>query len=197
MPAGRPQVPDRAKETTGMVLLGRGGRELGECLVGLPGLEPGTSSLSEMDGQALCYPAFPQLALIHEWHRDGVSHSSGSPCRRWLVGASGRAIGTVDRSQATYVHAMTVGDPEPPAGSGAPARGRGSAIPAEVWSSYRRLRGRMPLAIGQPSRSRDHLSRPASAGKESTRVVHPIPVPFMDQRELRKGRIAQRSAVHL
>jgi hypothetical protein len=28
-----------------------------------------------MDGQALCYPAFPQLALIHEWHRDGVNHS--------------------------------------------------------------------------------------------------------------------------
>jgi hypothetical protein len=27
------------------------------------------------------------------------------------------------------------------------------------------------------------------------RVIHPIPVPFTDQRELRKGRIAQRSAV--
>jgi hypothetical protein len=26
-------------------------------------------------------------------------------------------------------------------------------------------------------------------------VIHSIPVPFMDQRELRKGRIAQRSAV--
>jgi hypothetical protein len=28
-------------------------------------------------------------------------------------------------------------------------------------------------------------------------VIHPIPVPFMEQRELRKGRIAQRSAVDL
>ena len=27
-------------------------------VVGLPGLEPGTSSLSEIDSQALCYPAF-------------------------------------------------------------------------------------------------------------------------------------------
>jgi hypothetical protein len=26
-------------------------------------------------------------------------------------------------------------------------------------------------------------------------VIHPIPVPFMDQRKLQKGRIAQRSAV--
>jgi hypothetical protein len=31
--------------------------------------------LSEIDGWAPCYPAFPQLALIHEWHRDGVNHT--------------------------------------------------------------------------------------------------------------------------
>jgi hypothetical protein len=29
--------------------------------------------LSEIDGLAPCYPAFPQLALIHQWHRDGVN----------------------------------------------------------------------------------------------------------------------------
>jgi hypothetical protein len=29
--------------------------------------------LSEIDGWALCYLAFPQLALIREWHRDGVN----------------------------------------------------------------------------------------------------------------------------
>jgi hypothetical protein len=28
-----------------------------------------------MDGQALCYPASPQLALLHEWQRDGVNHA--------------------------------------------------------------------------------------------------------------------------
>jgi hypothetical protein len=40
-------------------------------MVGLAGLEPAASSLSEIDGCALCYPAFPQLALIHERHRMG------------------------------------------------------------------------------------------------------------------------------
>jgi hypothetical protein len=43
-------------------------------VVGLPGLEPGTSPLSDIDGRALCYPASLQLALIHELHRDGVNH---------------------------------------------------------------------------------------------------------------------------
>ena len=47
--------------------------------VGLAGLEPAVSSLSEIDGRALCYPAFPQLALIHEWHRDGVNHAHPHP----------------------------------------------------------------------------------------------------------------------
>jgi hypothetical protein len=47
-------------------MIGRGGHDLRGWLVGLPGLEPGTSSLSEIDGWALCYPAFPQLALFHE-----------------------------------------------------------------------------------------------------------------------------------
>ena len=44
-------------------------------VVGLAGLEPAASSLSEIDGWALCYLAFPQVALIHEWHRDGVNHA--------------------------------------------------------------------------------------------------------------------------
>ena len=44
--------------------------------MGLAGLEPAPSSLSEIEGCALCYPAFPQLALIREWHRDGVNHAS-------------------------------------------------------------------------------------------------------------------------
>jgi hypothetical protein len=48
-------------------------------VVGLAGFEPAASSLSEIDGkirdrrQALCYLAVPQLALIHEWHWDGVN----------------------------------------------------------------------------------------------------------------------------
>ena len=42
-------------------------------MVGLPGLEPGTSSLSEIDGRALCYLAFPLVVPINEGHRDGVN----------------------------------------------------------------------------------------------------------------------------
>jgi hypothetical protein len=37
------------------------------------------SHLSEMDDRALCYPAFSQVALLHEWHRDGVNHTPSSP----------------------------------------------------------------------------------------------------------------------
>jgi hypothetical protein len=111
-----------------MVLLGRGGRELGECLVGLPGLEPGTSSLSEMDGQALCYPAFPQLALIHEWHRDGVNHSSalfaGAGWSGQVVARSGRLT---DRKRHTSTQ-PTVGAPDLSGYCGAPATRRGSAV---------------------------------------------------------------------
>ena len=43
-------------------------------LVGLPGLEPGTSSLSEMDGRALCYPAFSLVVLLRKSYKDGVNH---------------------------------------------------------------------------------------------------------------------------
>jgi hypothetical protein len=52
------------------------------AVVGLAGLEPAASSLSEIDGHALCYPVFPQLRLIHEWHRDEVNY----PRRRVLWG---------------------------------------------------------------------------------------------------------------
>jgi hypothetical protein len=31
--------------------------------------------LSGIEGWAPCYPAFSQLVLIHEWHRDGVNHT--------------------------------------------------------------------------------------------------------------------------
>ena len=55
--------------------------------MGLAGLEPAASSLSEMDGRALCYPAFSQVALIHEWHRDGVNrtHPHQTGCSRLLA----------------------------------------------------------------------------------------------------------------
>jgi hypothetical protein len=42
-------------------------------VAGLPGLEPGTSSLSEIYGWALCYPAFPLVRLLRKSHKDGAN----------------------------------------------------------------------------------------------------------------------------
>jgi hypothetical protein len=64
--------------------------------VGLAGLEPAASSLSEIDGQAPCYPAFPQVALIHEWHRDGVNR----PAVTWPEYAVNRSHSTLASSRA-------------------------------------------------------------------------------------------------
>jgi hypothetical protein len=49
---------------------------------------PAMGVLSEIDGCALCYPAFPQLALIHEWHKDGVNRRSSccAAASGWLDG---------------------------------------------------------------------------------------------------------------
>jgi hypothetical protein len=46
-----------------------------------------TPSLSGIDGKALCYPAFPQLALIHECHRDGVNCGAPAEARRSALGS--------------------------------------------------------------------------------------------------------------
>jgi hypothetical protein len=48
-----------------------GGKIIWCVLERWPAPGPAASSLSELDGWALCYPAFPRLALIHERHRDG------------------------------------------------------------------------------------------------------------------------------
>jgi hypothetical protein len=40
-------------------MIGRDAQDLLGWLVGLPGLEPGTSSSSEINGRAPCYPVFP------------------------------------------------------------------------------------------------------------------------------------------
>jgi hypothetical protein len=51
---------------------------------------PAMGVLSEIDSRAPCYPAFPQLALIREWHKDGVNRRPpiyAAPC-----GSSGTMI---------------------------------------------------------------------------------------------------------
>ena len=47
-------------------------------VVGLGGLEPPASSLSEMDGQPLCYLAFPLVVRLRKSYKDGVNLSSGT-----------------------------------------------------------------------------------------------------------------------
>jgi hypothetical protein len=42
-------------------------------VVGLPGLEPGTSSLSGIEGLALCYPPFLEVIGLRNRCRDGVN----------------------------------------------------------------------------------------------------------------------------
>jgi hypothetical protein len=44
--------------------------QLKAAVVGLAGLEPGTSSLSGIEGSALCGPAFPQVAGDRKGRRD-------------------------------------------------------------------------------------------------------------------------------
>jgi hypothetical protein len=49
--------------------------------------------LSEIDSEAPCYPAFPQLTMLHEWHRDGVNHAPPSAGgSRLLAGPMGSRL---------------------------------------------------------------------------------------------------------
>jgi DUF917 family protein len=52
--------------------------------VGLAGLEPAASSLSEIDGRAPCYPAFALVVLLRKSYKDGVNHGP-SCCTGRLV----------------------------------------------------------------------------------------------------------------
>ena len=66
LPDDDPSLPELERRPT-IVLAGQ------RPLVGLAGLEPAPSSLSETDGQAPCYPASSQAATIREHRRDGVN----------------------------------------------------------------------------------------------------------------------------
>jgi hypothetical protein len=62
-------------------------------VVGPPGLEPGTSSLSGIDSRAPCYPAFPQAVRLRRCRRDGVN---AIPLLCW-PGPTGRCHSCVER----------------------------------------------------------------------------------------------------
>src|SRR5215217_3349639 len=63
-------------------------------VVGLAGLEPAASSLSEMDGRPLCYPAFPLVVRLRKSYRDGVN-SRGCPGLRRTCGGGPRLMPAV------------------------------------------------------------------------------------------------------
>ena len=79
---GRRMEESPSKETTR-----RPFPQVNPGVVGLAGLEPAASSLSEMDGRALRYPAFLLVVQLRKWHRDGVNlgpdpaFSAGQPTR--------------------------------------------------------------------------------------------------------------------
>ena len=56
-------------------------------VVGLAGLEPAASSLSEMDGRALCYPAFSLVVLLRKSYKDGVNRCPPPSVRRYVAGS--------------------------------------------------------------------------------------------------------------
>ena len=57
-------------------MIGWGGRDLLGWWVGLPGLEPGPSSLSGIEGLALCGPPFSQVADERQGRRDAFLATS-------------------------------------------------------------------------------------------------------------------------
>jgi hypothetical protein len=54
--------------------------------VGLAGLEPAASSLSEIDGKAPCYPAFALVVRLRKSYKDGVNSLSAPSVRRYVAG---------------------------------------------------------------------------------------------------------------
>ena len=71
----------RRRRTAAAAVEGDSGRALSQVspgVVGLAGLEPAPSSLSEMDGRAPCYPAFALVVRLRKSYKDGVNLSSRS-----------------------------------------------------------------------------------------------------------------------
>jgi hypothetical protein len=72
--------------------------DLRRWLVGLPGLEPGTSSLSAIKGSALCGPAFPQVTAERQGRSNAFLPTSPTSTRNHFRGR-GKARGPIRRWQ--------------------------------------------------------------------------------------------------
>jgi hypothetical protein len=84
-------------------MIGRDARDLLGWLVGLPGLEPGTSSLSEIDGRALCYPTFPLVVLLRKSYKDGVNSLPGLDDDRSAMDGVGQRMRSRSKSGRGHV----------------------------------------------------------------------------------------------
>ena len=105
-------------------MIGRGGRELGEWLVGLPGLEPAASSLSGIEGSALCGPPFPQVVGERQERRDAFLAGSFQAVRASQAGLTA-PVGDSSMSLPAVAEARPAdaGDQARPDGTG-PGPGR-------------------------------------------------------------------------
>jgi hypothetical protein len=93
--AGDGRHQPRSKETTRRPL-----SQVRNGMVGLAGLEPAASSLSEIEGSALCYPAFSQVVSIRKRRRDGVNRGPPATWQRSLRPGAGK-VGRVHRMTET------------------------------------------------------------------------------------------------
>jgi hypothetical protein len=89
--------------------------------VGLAGLEPAASSLSEIDSQPLCYLAFLLVGLLRKSYKDGVNCGPPS-CLRWRSDLDGRdgAGSWIDPGDGVV---PIVGDPDRPGADPRPLAG--------------------------------------------------------------------------
>jgi hypothetical protein len=90
--------------------------------VGVAGLEPAASRLSEIDSQAVCYRASSQVAPIREGYKDGVNRCPPPSARRYLARSS---LGHPDRLSTTTCPPLE--DRRRRSASGKPSAWRSSA----------------------------------------------------------------------
>jgi hypothetical protein len=170
--AGDGRHQPRSKETTQRPL-----SQVRNGMVGLPGLEPGTSSFSEIDGRALCYPASPQAVPIREWHRDGVNHTPSSPAGAPHDRGVRMTVGH-DRGQGSDWQALD----QVAVGRGGcrrtPARRAGRWLAPPSPPRGRSLGGRHAVldqllaSIGQPRRRRTAVAVAATPSAPTAPVAH-------------------------
>ena len=123
-------------------------------IVGLAGLEPAPSSLSGIEGSALCRPGFPQVTWERQGRRDAFLAGSFQAVRASQAGPTA-PVGDSSISLPAVAEAWPAdaGDQARPDGSGpGPGRHRSSADAPRTWPRAQRqpqpLRRAIPTLTG-------------------------------------------------